>query len=413
MTTYTSPFAGNVVQPTDVSYAAFTTSVDIVLQWPINGNDTTDVAARIMEITANAPNLKMYMPPANQVSVGTDALISVIASHDVDIVSYNGNVICTVAVGQSQYIYITDNSTEDGTWGVIAFGSTTSSANAAALAGYGLLASGGNTLSQSHPVSSATNTQTFAASDRATTLVWSGGAGVGTLPAAASLGNNWFMLFKNNGSGTYTISCTGAETIDGELTKAFAPNESAFIICTGTSYVTIGYGVSSEFTFTALVKPVATGTYTLTNVEAASTIQQFVGTLTGNVIVVYPQVVNLYVISNQCVAGGFTLTIKTSAVGAATVVVPPGQQATLVCDGTNFYNANTVQIGATSLSLVNGLVSSPALNFAAETNSGIYRPGAGQVSIAILGVNVGTFSSGNLTITGSGTFTTGISGGTF
>jgi hypothetical protein len=412
MTTYNSPFAGDVVQPTDVSYAAFITSTDIVLQWPVNGNSSTNVAARVMEVTANAANLKMYMPPANQVSVGNDALISVLAGNNIDVVSYNGDVICTVQVGKSQYIYVTDNSTEDGTWGVIAFGATTSSANAATLAGSGLLASS-NTLNQSHPSASATAGQTFSGANRAQTVIWSGGAASGTLPVASSLGDNWFMLFKNSGTGTYSIACTGSDTVDGVASKSFAPNESAFIVCTGSSYVTIGYGVSNLFAFTALVKPVTSGTYTLTSAEASSTIQEFVGTLTGNVIAVYPQVVNLYVISNQVTAGGYTLTIKTNAVGAATVTVPAGQQATLICDGTNFYNANTVQIGATSITLINGTVTNPALSFSAETNTGMYRPGAGQIGFSILGTDSVVMSTTGMSVVGSGTFTTGIKGGAF
>jgi len=412
MTTYNSPFAGDVVQPTDVSYTAFTISTDLVLQWPVNGNSSTDVAARIMEITTTGANLKIYMPPANQVSVGNDALISCISGYDVDIVSYNGNAICTVTVGTSQYIYVTDNGSEDGTWGVIAFGATTSSANAATLAGAGLVASS-NTLNQSHPTTAASNGQTFNGTNRAQTLIWSGGVGTGTLPIASSLGDNWFMLFKNDGTGTYTISCTGVNTIDGTSSKLFAPNESAFIVCTGSGFVTVGYGVSNQFAFTALVKPVTTGTYTLTNNEASSTIQEFVGTLTGNVTVVYPQVVNLYVVSNQVTAGGYSLTITTGAVGSATATIPAGQQATLICDGTNFYNANTVQAGATSLSLISGSAANPALNFALETNTGVYRPGAGQFGISILGTGVFSLSATGLTISGTGTFTGGIAGGTF
>lgn len=409
---YISPFTGQVIQPTDVSYRAITLTADVELQWPVNGLATNDAAARIMNLTANASGRKLYMPPANQTSVGSDALITVVASNDVDIVSYNGNAICTVEVGKSQYIYITDNSTEDGTWGVIAFGATTSNANAATLAGYGLVASS-NTLNQSHPTSGATDGQTFSGVDRAQTLIWNGGAGSGTLPVATSLGDNWFMLFKNNGSGTYTLNCSGSDEIDGAISKDFAPNESAFIVCTGSTYVTVGYGVSNQFAFTALVKPVTTGTYTLTNSEASSTIQQFVGTLTGNVVVVYPQVVNLYVVSNQCTAGGYTLTIKTSAVGAATVVVPAGQQATLICDGTNFFNANTVNIGATAIALTNGTAALPSLSFSAESSTGMYRPGAGQIGFSVLGTNVITISASGLSVTGTGTFTSGILGGAF
>ena len=72
---YNSPFTGNVVQPTDVAYRAITLSANLQLEWPINGNATDDYAARIMEVTATTTGLLLEMPPANQASVGNDALI--------------------------------------------------------------------------------------------------------------------------------------------------------------------------------------------------------------------------------------------------------------------------------------------------------------------------------------------------
>jgi hypothetical protein len=177
--------------------------------------------------------------------------------------------------------------------------------------------------------------------------------------------------------------------------------------------VTVGYGANTTFAFTALVKPVVSGTYTLTTSEAQNVIQEYVGSLTGNVEVVFPQVVTLYVISNQTTDNGFTLTIKTSAAGASSTTIPPGQQATLVCDGVNFFNANTVQAGATSLNLINGTVGTPAINFAAETSSGMYRPGVGQVAFAILGSQILNILATGISVTGEGTFSGGVKGGTF
>jgi hypothetical protein len=315
-----------------------------------------------------------------------------------------------VAAGESKYIYITTNATSQGTWGIIAFGTGTSSADAATLAGYGLVASGA-TLNQSHPSAAITTGTTFAATDRAQTRVWSGGAGTATLPAAATLGNNWFTLFKNNGTGSFTVSCTGAELIDGNSSKTFNPTESAFIVCTGTAYVTIGYGVSTSFVFTALTKNVTGGSVLLTNNEAANNIQEYVGNLTSNVTVTFPPIVNLYVISNQTTDNGFSLTVTTGL--GFTATIPPGQQATLICDSINFLNANTTQAGASTVSLLDGSVGTPSLNFAAETNTGVYRPAAGEFGVSVLGTQRLKATATGITVTGSGTFTTGIAGGTF
>jgi hypothetical protein len=423
---YNSPFTGNVIQPTDVSYRAITLSANTQLEWPINGNATDDYAARIMQVTATAGSLSLYMPPANQSSVGNDALIRNVGANTFTVKDYAGaNTIISIAAGESKYVYITANPTVTGTWGNIAFGTGTSSADAATLAGYGLVASG-STLNQSHPALTLVNAGTFGVTNRAQTSVWDGGAGTYTLPSAVTLGNNWFTLFKNSGTGSMVISA--ADNIDGQSTKTFAPNESAFIVSTGTTYLTVGYGVSNQFFYTSLVKAVVTGSYTLTSSEATNTIQTYTGVLTGNVTVVYPPVVNLYVIKNSTTAGGFTLTVGTGT--GTSVAIPSGQQVTLACDGTNFFNANTSQAGAvTTLSLADGTVGSPSLNFGNEATTGVYRAGAGQFNTAILGVLRSTLSATGLTIAGSvagttgvfssavsgttGTFTSGVSGGTF
>jgi hypothetical protein len=353
------------------------------------------------------------MPPANQASVGNDSLIRNVGANAFTIKTFDGiGTIITVAAGEAKYVYIKTNPDAQGTWGNIAFGAGTSAADAASLAGAGLLASG-STLNQSHPVGSVIAGYTFLTTDRARAMIWSGGTTTATLPSAATTGDNWFVLFKNNGTGTVTIGTTGGQNIDGSVAKAFAPGESAFIVSTGTQYVTVGYGVSTQFEFGVLTKPVVSGTYTLTANEAANTIQIYTGTLTGNVTIIVPPVVNLYVISNQCNAGAFTLTISTGAVGANTATVPASGQATLICDATNILNANTSQAGGTAFSLVNGSAASPSLNFGSETNTGIYRPGAGRFGVSILGNLVLDVDANGVSITGTGNFTSGISGGTF
>jgi hypothetical protein len=130
-----------------------------------------------------------------------------------------------------------------------------------------------------------------------------------------------------------------------------------------------------------------------------------VGNLTSNVVVTFPPVVNLYVISNQVTDNGYSFTVTTGL--GYTATIPPGQQATLICDGTNFLNANTTQAGASTVSLLDGTVGTPSLNFAAETNTGVYRSGAGHFNIAVGG-------SMTVDITSSGMkVPVGIAGGTF
>lgn len=386
---YNSPFTGNVIQPTDVSYASYaltSTTGTIQLEWPINGSVSNYVAARVMQVSTTSTSYELWMPPANQASVGQDALIYNTGGVALTVKSFGGaSTIVTVPStgGTAQYIFITANPNTTGTWGVIAFGSTTSTANAATLAGLGLTAIS-TTLNVAHPAAAISTGYTFSAADRAQTLYWDGGVGTATLPTASTLGNNWFFLFKNNGTGTFTISTTGFQYIDQDFTKSFNPLESAIIVCTGSEYFSIGYGQSSTFAFSTLYIGVSGGSYTLSASQCANVIQEISGTLSSDTLITYPPVVNLYVVQNNTISAGHTLTL-TTGLGGTTVTIPSGATATVVCDGTNMFNANTVQSGGTLFSIADGSAANPSLNFSNETNTGIFRPGAGIFGLSVLG----------------------------
>jgi hypothetical protein len=422
---YNSPFTGNVVQPTDVSYRAITLSANTQLEWPINGNATDDYAARIMEVTATAGSLLLEMPPANQASVGNDALIRNVGANTFTVADYDGNTIVSVAAGQAKYIYIETNPDEAGTWGVIAFGVGTSNVDAATLAGYGLLASG-NTLNQSHPVSTSSADFTLGVTHRAQTIVWTGGAGTITLTSGATLGNNWFALIRNGGTGTVTIAPSGGQLIDSDSSLALQPADSCFVICSGAAFFTIGIGRSTEFNFTQLTKSVTNGSYTLTPAEASNVVQKYTGTLAGNVTVVLPQTIQVYYITNQTDAtpSNFDVTFTTGVSGSGTAIVPAGQQAILLCDSVNLLNASTIAAGIVNPQLSDGTASVPSLSFANEASTGIYRPGSGEFAITILGTQRLDVTATGISVTGAGaftgavsgttgTFTSGVSGGTY
>ena len=406
---YTSPFTGDVIQPTDVSYRSIALTATSQLIWPTYGT-TSNPAARIMEVSTSNSSYYLLMPPANQGSVGQDALIRNTGSVALTVKTYAGaSTIVTIAAGQAQYIYITSNADATGTWGIIAYGIGSSGADAATLAGYGLLAIG-STLNQSQPVTTFSTNYTAVSTDRSNTYVWTGGAGTLSLTAATTLGNNWFMFLRNAGTGALTVSCSGSDTINGSSTIAFQPTDSAIIVCSGTTFYTVGLGKSTQFAFTQLSKAVTLGTYTLTASEASNVIQKYTGALTGNVTIIVPSTVQVYYILNAP-TGAYTLTISTGS--GASAVLTTGNQATLVCDSVNLYNANTILAGASTISLSDGNVGSPSLNFSLESTTGVYRNSAGQFNIAVLGVLRATFAAAGLTVAGTGTFTGGIAGGTF
>jgi hypothetical protein len=410
---FTSPFTGQVIQPTDVSYRSVSISVNTTLSWPINGSATDNAVARIMDVTATTAGLSLSMPPANQASVGSDALIRNVGANTVTIKDYDGNSIASVAPSAARYIYITTNATTAGTWGNIAFGVGSSSVDAAALAGYGLKAIA-NTLNASHNVTIFGSSYTAIASDRASSYVWNNGSGTLTLTSAVTLGNDWFMMIRNGGTGTLTVSPSGGDQINGAASISLQPSDSCFICCSGLAFYTVGLGRSTQFNFTQLTKAVTSGSYTLSSAEAANVVQKYTGTLSGNVTVTLPQTVQVYYITNQTdgTGAGYQITFTTGS-GGGTATVPAGQQVILLCDSVNLLNASTIAAGALNVSLVDGTVSAPSLNFATENSTGIYRPANGELGMAILGVKLFGLSAAGLTISGTGTFTGGISGGVF
>ena len=201
--------------------------------------------------------------------------------------------------------------------------------------------------------------------------------------------------------------------IDGSASKLFQPSDSAFLVCTGTEYITIGFGQGTTFSYSAYALDLtgAPTTVTLTASQASNLIQEYTGTLSNNVSVIFPPVVNLYVISNQANLAGNTLQVKT-ATGTA-VTIPSASQVTVICDGVNFYNANTTQIGATAISLIDGTAGAPALNFTSQNNTGVFKPGGNAWAVSVIGTQRFTVTTSGITVNGTGTFSGGISGGVF
>ena len=405
MTTYTNPFTGQTISPSSVSYESISISSNTALQWPINGNTNTP-ASSIIDVTATVASLQLQLPPASQVSTGQSVLVRNIGSIAFTVTDTSGNTIVSTASGIAEFIFLTDNTTTNGTWSSVVFGAGTSSANASALAGYGLTASG-TVLNQSYTVSTIYSSATINATNRAQFIVWSSGVGTITLPSAGTVGNNWFAMIRNNGTGIVTITPTGTDTIDGNANQQLQLTESLVIVSNGTGFNTFGYGRSNQFAYTQLLLAVTGGTVTLTAPQAANTIQEYTGVLTSNSIIVVPSTVQLYAITNNT-TGAYSLTIKTTVGGAATVAVGQGLTVVAICDGSNVFNANSGSAGTLSnITLTAGSAAVPPLNFISNTSTGLYLPATSQVGVTLNGVNAATFTSTGLLLP------IGISGGTF
>ena len=415
MTNYTSPFSGQTIYPTVVSYEALSISANTLLQWPVNGNTNTPVSS-IIDVTATSSGTNtgwlLELPPAAQVSTGQSTLVRNIGSNLFTVTDTSGNTIIGIPSGSAYYIFLTDNTTTNGVWSYVLFGSSTSSGNASALAGYGLAASG-LTLNQVYPVIAYSSNYTLTANNSADLSVWTGGAGTLTLPSAAAVGTGWFITLKNNGTGILTITPAGTDTIDGNSNQQLQLTESISLVSNGTNWNSFGLGRSNAFAYTLLSLSVTGGTLTLSSTQASNTIQSYGGVLTSNQIVVVPSTVQLYTITNNT-TGAYTFTVKTAVSGGASVIIAQGTSLVLICDGTNVYNAASGSSSTiTSLTVGNGSLSVPSIKFSGDLNSGLYLAATNQVGFVINNTQAGYYNTSGLTINGTGTFTSGIGGGTF
>ena len=371
------------------------------------GTYTVSNSQTVSSTAVVASAFLLELPPATQVSTGQSILIRNVGSYSFIVANNSGGTIVSVASGIAEFIWLTDNTTVNGTWSSVVFGAGTSSANASALAGYGLSANG-LTLNETNPVVYINSNLTVTANYQAQMLVWNSGAGTITMPSSSTVGNGWFCIISNGiGTGILTINPSGSDTINGNASQQLQLTESLVIVSNGsTGWNTFGYGRSNSFAFTNLAVSVTGGTLTLTSAQAANTIQGYTGALMSNQIVIVPSTVQLYTFTNNT-TNAYTLTFKTAGSGS-TVSVTQGQTITAICDGLNVYNANSGAAGTfTNLTLGAGSVSAPSLNFSGSTTTGLYAPTSNQLGIAVNGVQEAVFSSNGLYVLA------GISGGAF
>jgi len=356
MTTYTDVFGGTNIYPSDVSYLGFNlTSTDVVLAWPLETNSNTDaydyVAARIMNVNSTGTSRKVYLPAANQASVGECFLFNNTGNTNFTVVGSTGTTICNVGAGQLWQVYMTSNSTAAGVWSAYQFGATTSTANAGALAGAGLKAIT-TTLNQALTVTTLNSAYTIGTNDRAVFFNWTGATGTISLTAAVTLGSDWFCYIRNSGSSNITIDPNSSELINDEATLTIAPENSCLLICDGTGFYTMGLSQTGASSFDYLAIDVSgTGNYTLSTFELNRVSYNLFGTLTGNRNIIVPATVQQYWITNAT-TGSFTLTVKTSA--GTGITVPQGEAQILYCNGTDVVQGQTSAGISTPIPIADG-----------------------------------------------------------
>lgn len=340
MAGFTQLFGGGNIYPSEPTYIALNISANITMQWPIEqAMAGTNVVADIMDVSASVPGLAITLPDAREISTGFTALFNNVGANTVSINSTGGATLVSLVSGTVWQLYLTDNSTAAGTWRVFQFGASVSVAVAAALAGAGLKAIG-STLNERMPVVPQNANYIVLNSDRASVQQWTGGVGTFTLPAAGTVGADWFVVAKNSGSGNLTVNTSGGN-IDGNATLVLAPGTSAWFVTDGSNYFSLSAGSSGGGgAFNLIVIDVSgSGTFTLSGGQLNQIGYRFTGALTGNRTIVVPNTTQEYWVDNET-TGAFSLSVGTAA-QVSPIIVTQGNRNILYCDGTNVVSAST------------------------------------------------------------------------
>lgn len=338
MTVYTNIFGGSNIAPAEISYAEISLTQNTTFDWSVETAPSSNLIAGIMDVTATAGPWSMTLPSALEASTGQAILINNVGANTFIIKNAAGVQICAPTQGSVWQLYLTDNTTPGGTWQAFLYGAQVSAANAASLAGTGLVAIG-TLLSLAMPVTFFGTNYTAGVADRAKTFIWNGGAGLLTMATAGTLGDNWFFQLRNEGTGALVVDPPGSQTINGLSTLTFQPGDSAIIFTDGHNFYTIGYGQSPVFAFDYTSISVAgSGNYVLSGSELNRIAYNFTGVLTGNRTIIVPQTVQQYWVANNT-TGPYTLTVKTAIASGYTV--NQGSRVILYCDGTNVLAADT------------------------------------------------------------------------
>jgi hypothetical protein len=389
--TYTSPFTGTVITPTDVSYEPLSFGSNVVLFWPTSVNTEEPVAARIIDCIATAPNLQIALPDALQGALGSDILFRNLGSNAFVITDNTGGASVSVPVGVAKYFYLTDNTTQAGVWGNVTFGAGTAMSDAATLAGLGLTTYNGK-LAVAENVVKTQVVPTITQGNSSTTYYWYGGAANIPLPNVQNLQPGWCIAFRNGGTGALSFTPASSQTINGQLSITTNPGDSGYIIYDPASagFITVGWTVPSAVTFNSATYDVdAIGLNTLDLTSYAPIIQTYIaqsGTRTQTLAVTLPAITQIYVLVNNTEQTGYNITFKCAGSTASALVLTAGSVLTVLSDGTNLYSLVTASTGIYYVS--NGSAAVPSYTFSNDTTTGLYLKNSGNLGITAGGVEL-------------------------
>lgn len=414
---YTNIFGGSVIQPSDVMYIQLTLTGNTQLSWPtqyVDNPATPFVVARMTDVTTNDANYIIKMPAADQVSQGMSTIFRNIGANTFIVSDILGNQIVQIAAGQAWNIYPTDNSTPQGTWGIFQQGTGTSSADATSLAGNGLIPLSGK-LNIDLPTSVLVANYNASVNDLAKLFINNSGSINFVLPVSGSIFDGFYVAINNAyGSGSVTISAADNKLIDNNTVFILGQEQSSYFVYNNSSgvWASLGYGVISTFGYNQLNLNVSGNTdITLTTQQSQAQIQTFTGNLTGDINVIYDQIVGEWILNNST-TGNFTLSVKTTNGMSEPFLIPQNSTLFLYSNSVSFFAPS---VPSTNINFPSGSATNPSITFSVDPATGLYLASVGNLGITVAGTqrinisNASTTLSNNLIANGTSTFNGNVS----
>lgn len=125
MAIFTNTFGGNPVNPASPSYNLIDLSSDIVLEWATAFQNTDYAVSAIMNVNPVSSGFTVQLPNATYVSPGTAFIITNTSSDGAVtftlLQSDTSVLIPAISNAEGYFVYLQDNTTAVGSWGIIPF----------------------------------------------------------------------------------------------------------------------------------------------------------------------------------------------------------------------------------------------------------------------------------------------------
>lgn len=252
--TYINQFNNSPIQPNFSSLLKVNATEIVTLEWPFLKPGTTTPFSQVIlvEVLGASPKNKIEMPDATYAGIGQTIVVINKSNTICRVLDFEGNLIVSIPgtpLGESVLVTLTDNSTSEGTWSYAVLGATNTTGFAAALAGYGLNALGGETLNIDYTIynfasQDVTYNQTL--DDRSAIFVnaWGGKLTTFNCLSADQLTDGFYWTIMNLGENSINVK---------------APNGSAMNGSAGGSLI-----LPRLYTATFVADPIETNIFSLT-----------------------------------------------------------------------------------------------------------------------------------------------------